>query len=261
LLRRGIAWAVWGSAVLFAALHFRAVLREPSALAAAWEVAWPFGIGLLLAALVVRTGSIWIGVLAHALLNLFSDTSPEPKSWTGWALAGEPIDWGFPLAALVVWALALSTRRRWAYVLGAVLGVAIVALLGLGLAKGGPRPGWEGPGLDGRLSMLWGEPDETGVRDVRYRFAFVPAGEVTRIELAFPHAPEEVRDLWAHAGTVRWRGRAQEGRLVWEGAMAPATDYTFRSVLPPPRRTGVRIEYVDYYGWARVWEGEITPPE
>jgi uncharacterized protein len=117
-------WRPW-KAILFTSAAFALVHLEPS------QIAFTFPVGIWLGILAWRTGSIWPGVAAHAVLNAIwniigtvgqRDLLPE---WTGWAFTVLLVSLG--LSGFVYSVVLLVSMRRVA-VIARPISVEIAAL-------------------------------------------------------------------------------------------------------------------------------------
>ncbi len=107
--RLGAATGIVFSGLLFGLFHFR--LSELGALTA---------LGIFLAYLTWRTGSLWPAILVHFANNAFavivSATSPTKTEVDGAVETAQAftMPWYFVVAGLIVFAIALAALQRWA---------------------------------------------------------------------------------------------------------------------------------------------------
>jgi uncharacterized protein len=72
--RYSVRKAIWASAILFAAVHLNP-----------WQAIIALPLGAAYACMVIRTGSIWPGVLSHAVINLAHNfLTPTMLAWLGY---------------------------------------------------------------------------------------------------------------------------------------------------------------------------------
>lgn len=79
---RGVPGAVVVSSLFFAVLHLLDLLDGAGLWESAAQVLYAFNIGLAFAALCIRTGTIWLAVLVHGLVDVtgIAFTDPDPAA-------------------------------------------------------------------------------------------------------------------------------------------------------------------------------------
>jgi membrane protease YdiL (CAAX protease family) len=257
LLRRSTTLALFGSAALFGAFHVFNALGSETILDTAWQIAWPFALGLIFGVVRIRSGSIWPTMALHFLVNLVDALAPTPLTLSGITRLGLPVEVLLFFLLFVSRGLfPLPRGRRLMPVAGAVLTVAIVGLSLTGLfVLGGPRPGWAGPGWDASMRVRTERDGGGWLYGYELRFRRSQA-EIVSFTLKIAGNPP-VRDLHAAAGDRTWEGSRDGSALRWAGGVAPKTAYRFRSSLPPDGTARFRVVYRDRYGWERSWEGVL----
>ena len=88
LRTRGAGAAVVGSAVLFAVVHAAGMLGGADPVLTAFQIAFALVFGLVTALLVLRTGSLWPGIVWHIVHNTISFAGPDVPTPAGMVAYG-----------------------------------------------------------------------------------------------------------------------------------------------------------------------------
>jgi membrane protease YdiL (CAAX protease family) len=94
--------AVWASAILFAVAHLNP-----------WQGIIALPLGLAYACIVIRTGSIWPGVLSHAIVNLSYNAIRPILEWNGYSSTKMETMLFLPLPMLAAGMVALVAGGIW----------------------------------------------------------------------------------------------------------------------------------------------------
>ena len=113
LQNKSTRWAVWGSSVIFGLLHAANLLGGKDVLYTMLQILFAFLVGLVLAELLVQTGSLWVLVFWHAAHDFISYITPQVLD------AGQLALLGVQVAILLVYVVVLQKKRAAAQAKGA----------------------------------------------------------------------------------------------------------------------------------------------
>ncbi len=105
LQNKSTRWAVWGSSVIFGLLHSANLLGGKDMLYTVLQILFAFLVGLVLAELMVRTGSLWVLIIWHAAHDFISYITPEVLDTGALVLLGAQV------AILLAYLVVLQKKR------------------------------------------------------------------------------------------------------------------------------------------------------
>ena len=105
LQNKSTRWAIWGSSVIFGLLHAANLLGGKDVLYTVLQILFAFLVGLVLAELLVQTGSLWVLIVWHAAHDFISYITPEVLD------AGALVLLGAQVAILLVYVVVLQKKR------------------------------------------------------------------------------------------------------------------------------------------------------
>ena len=105
LKNKSTRWAIWGSSVIFGLLHAANLLGGKDVWYTVLQILFAFLVGLVLAELLVQTGSLWVLIVWHAAHDFISYITPEVLD------AGALVLLGAQVAILLVYVVVLQKKR------------------------------------------------------------------------------------------------------------------------------------------------------
>ena len=105
LQNKSTRWAIWGSSVIFGLLHSANLLGGKDVLYTVLQILFAFLVGLVLAELLVQTGSLWVLIVWHAAHDFISYITPEVLD------TGALVLLGVQVAILLAYVVVLQKKR------------------------------------------------------------------------------------------------------------------------------------------------------